>query len=307
MNAGPVSAAPDARAIVAALKGRWGGRSGTASCPAHEDRTPSLSVSETRDGRVLVHCFAGCTQAAVIGALRSAGLWGDGAALAEDPSYPGRLTTLPDGLPSQDERQRQERAREIWRAAQPIAGTLGEAYLRARGIGGTLPPTLRFAPRLFHSADRRKKPAVVCAIQNGQNKVTAIQRIFLRPDGLAKTDAEPTKPTLGPMLDGAVRMGRPGRLLGLAEGPETALSAQHLFSLPVWCSCGASRMKKVAIPAGVEVVYIFADAGRAGIDAAIETSTVLEHQGFETVIQAPKDGDWNDALRENDVLREETA
>ncbi len=30
-----------------------------ARCPAHEDRTPSLSVTE-RDGRVLVNCFAGC-------------------------------------------------------------------------------------------------------------------------------------------------------------------------------------------------------------------------------------------------------
>lgn len=35
--------------------GRW-----TACCPAHEDRHPSLSIRELRDGRVLVHCFAGC-------------------------------------------------------------------------------------------------------------------------------------------------------------------------------------------------------------------------------------------------------
>lgn len=31
-----------------------------ACCPAHEDRSPSLSISEGRDGRVLVHCFGGC-------------------------------------------------------------------------------------------------------------------------------------------------------------------------------------------------------------------------------------------------------
>jgi hypothetical protein len=30
-------------------------------CPAHEDRSPSLSIAEGRDGRVLMHCFAGCT------------------------------------------------------------------------------------------------------------------------------------------------------------------------------------------------------------------------------------------------------
>jgi hypothetical protein len=31
-----------------------------ARCPAHDDRGPSLSVRELDDGRVLVHCFAGC-------------------------------------------------------------------------------------------------------------------------------------------------------------------------------------------------------------------------------------------------------
>jgi hypothetical protein len=45
-----------------------------ARCPAHEDRTASLSVTE-RDGCVLVHCHSGCAQADVIAALRARGLW----------------------------------------------------------------------------------------------------------------------------------------------------------------------------------------------------------------------------------------
>ena len=289
-----MSAPPNARAIVSTLEGRWNGRSGMARCPAHEDRTPSLSVSETRDGRVLVHCFAGCSQAAAIDALKAAGLWPDGP-VAGDPSYPGYLTTPHDGSKSRDERQRRDAARAIWTAAKPIAGTPAERYLRARGITLPLPPTLRFA-RLKHRADGQIKSAVVCAIQDGRNRVTAVQRIFLRPDGLAKTDAEPKKPTLGPMGDGAVRMGPAGRVLGLAEGPETALAAQQLFSLPVWCACGAGRMKRVRIPDHVRTVYIFADGGKPGIAAAIETSNDLEHRGHLVVIQAPKKGDWADVL-----------
>jgi putative DNA primase/helicase len=40
-----------------------------ARCPAHDDRVASLSVSEGRDGKVLVKCFAGCEVAAVLEAL----------------------------------------------------------------------------------------------------------------------------------------------------------------------------------------------------------------------------------------------
>jgi hypothetical protein len=38
-------------------------------CPAHDDSSPSLSIREGRDGRVLVHCWAGCTLSAVLKAL----------------------------------------------------------------------------------------------------------------------------------------------------------------------------------------------------------------------------------------------
>ena len=50
--------------------GRW-----VACCPAHGDRSPSLSVRETEDGAVLIHCFAGCPSAAVILAMGLA--WSD--------------------------------------------------------------------------------------------------------------------------------------------------------------------------------------------------------------------------------------
>jgi len=36
-------------------KGKW-----LARCPAHDDQNPSLSIREGDDGKVLVHCFAGC-------------------------------------------------------------------------------------------------------------------------------------------------------------------------------------------------------------------------------------------------------
>jgi len=33
----------------------------SALCPAHEDKKPSLSLRETPEGAVLIHCFGGCS------------------------------------------------------------------------------------------------------------------------------------------------------------------------------------------------------------------------------------------------------
>jgi hypothetical protein len=49
------------------VKGRNG--SWTACCPAHADKGPSLAIRENDDGRVLVHCFAGCETLSVLRAL----------------------------------------------------------------------------------------------------------------------------------------------------------------------------------------------------------------------------------------------
>lgn len=54
-----------------------------ARCPAHEDKSPSLSVKELQDGRVLIHCHAGCGANEI---LDSIGL-DYGALFPEDNNY----------------------------------------------------------------------------------------------------------------------------------------------------------------------------------------------------------------------------
>lgn len=44
--------------------GRW-----IARCPSHADRSPSLAIREIEDGRLLIHCHAGCDPADVVGAV----------------------------------------------------------------------------------------------------------------------------------------------------------------------------------------------------------------------------------------------
>lgn len=47
-------------------------KSGTgymACCPAHDDENPSLSLREACDGKILLHCFAGCPVTSICGSL----------------------------------------------------------------------------------------------------------------------------------------------------------------------------------------------------------------------------------------------
>ncbi|MHB1750988.1 MAG: CHC2 zinc finger domain-containing protein, partial [Acidithiobacillus sp.] len=39
---------------------RTGADKWQALCPAHDDHTPSLSIKEADDGKVLLKCWAGC-------------------------------------------------------------------------------------------------------------------------------------------------------------------------------------------------------------------------------------------------------
>lgn len=63
-NRGVVCLIERLQAVRRTGEGRW-----IACCPAHEDRHPSLSIRELRDGRVLVHCFAGCDVHNVVNAV----------------------------------------------------------------------------------------------------------------------------------------------------------------------------------------------------------------------------------------------
>lgn len=40
----------------------------TACCPAHDDKSPSLTIKDTGD-RILIHCFAGCPLSEIVAAI----------------------------------------------------------------------------------------------------------------------------------------------------------------------------------------------------------------------------------------------
>src|SRR6266567_7565581 len=137
-----------AEAVAKALSGHRVGTGWVAHCPAHNDRHPSLSI-DVRGGKVLFCCHAGCSQAALIAALRARGLWGRGQLGAASTRAPEQQhDTKAEGS---SDRHRTELALRIWaETRRPAVPTPVEKYLQARGITVPPPDMLSFHPALRH-------------------------------------------------------------------------------------------------------------------------------------------------------------
>jgi hypothetical protein len=288
----------EAASILRALGGRAHGRGSLCCCPAHADRDPSLSVSEGRDGRLLLHCFAGCDFRDVLASLRGLGLvTGDGRAFAPDPEAEARRAAEDEA----DRLRRVAQARRAWAEAQPIAGTLAERYLReGRAIRAPLAPWLRFHPEAWHKPTARRYPAMVAAVVlEGAAEPVAVHRTYLAEPG--RKAAVPTnKAMLGPAKGGAVRLSEgPGPLV-VAEGLETALSLLDALAghrPRVWAALSANGMKGLTLPAEPEELVAAPDPDRTGWDAAEALANRAHGQGWRVrILPPPGDGiDWNAA------------
>ena len=40
-----------------------------ACCPAHDDKSPSMAIKAGDDGRIILHCFAGCSTESIVSSL----------------------------------------------------------------------------------------------------------------------------------------------------------------------------------------------------------------------------------------------
>ena len=101
------------------------------------------------------------------------------------------------------------------------------------------------------------------------------------------------------MGTGAVRLATPsdGRL-GLAEGIESALSAQQIFGIACWATLGNERFGIVTIPDSVRELTLFIDADAGGKLAEQRGRAAYARDGRIIVTQRPaiQGQDWNDVL-----------
>ena len=286
-----------AAALAIALGGLKVGSGWTARCLAHNDRKPSLSICDAADGKVLVHCHAGCEQAQVIDALRSRGLWAD-----SDRHHRPQQHRPANEQRDRDGEQNSAATQRIWGSSTPAIGTLAEAYLRTRSINIALPPTIRFRPGLKHPSGH-VCPAMVALVTHGtNNRPIAIHRTFLTRDGTGKAPVDPPRMALGSVGGGAVRLGtvQPGQWLAIGEGIETTLSVMQACALPGWAALSAAGMRNLILPPDAAMVLICADndANGTGQRAARDTAERFLQEGRRVRIAIPPvpGSDFNDVL-----------
>lgn len=278
-----------ARDIVKALGGHWSGRQGMCHCPAHDDRTPSLSIGVAKSA-ILFHCFAGCSSAQVLDGLKRHGI------RASD-LFDGKGATV---IPSVAATGPDRNALRLWREAKPIWRTLADHYLLDRLI------TLRAPDLKFHSRTplgRRPNaqflPAMLAAVRMDIG-IVAVHRTFLDPQTARKANFFKPKRAIGKLGSGAVRLFPPkdGKL-GLAEGTESALSAQMLHDIPCWATLGNERFGIVSVPENVDELHLFIDADASGDLALARALDAYARPGRDIIEHRPKTQgqDWNDALR----------
>lgn len=148
-----IGSSPDPELLLSRLEGVRKSQNGwTARCPAHADRHASLSVAVGDQGRLLAHCFSGCSIGQVLGAV----------GLSVSDLFPRRIT---EALPESNcettrdarARKRLERSRAVQFAAlsgvRAAAGVLAlEAGIVLIAAGDTANGNALSAPDLHRLA-----------------------------------------------------------------------------------------------------------------------------------------------------------
>ena len=291
----------NAQDITKALGGSWHGSYGTAKCPAHDDREPSLSIRDGTDGEPVFNCFARCDWRDIKDMLRARGLLPEHSERRR-PYRRYRPPTTPKPRPvDTDQQQRMEFARRKWREARPLVDTPADVYFRERGLKpgpDGWPASLRYHAGLRHGPTGLLLPALVAAVTIWPDRnVVGLHRTFLRVDGKDKAPVSSNKMMIGKCAGGAVRLAPADPELVLSEGLETALSVQQATGKAVWACLSTSGLKSVILPPEVETVTIAADADEPGEEAAQAAARRFIAEGRTVKIARPPQGmDFNDLL-----------
>jgi hypothetical protein len=256
-----------------------------ARCPAHEDRSPSLSIRQIGDGRVLLHCFSGCQIGDILAAigLELRDLYEGPLGQQFQPSH-SRIPAL-DVLATY--KPWRDVAAHLWERSRPLHGSLAATYLQRRGC--RLPPAdgdLRYSP-----AHGKYPAAMLGRITDAvTGEPISLHRTYLSPDATkAGDDAKRYLP--GHRKAGGVIRLWPNeavtRAVAISEGIESGLAAAHGFT-PVWAALDADNLGKIPVLDGIDALTVVADRDAVGLSAARACATRWADAGREVRIATPR-------------------
>jgi predicted P-loop ATPase len=267
--------------------------------PGHSSKDRSLGIRLNRhapDG-FSVHSFAGDDPATCRAYIKQ--LLQTASVIVPHPIEPDAETN--DKISAQ---KRIYAALRIWSEAIPAKGTVVETYLAGRGCSLNTAPVkaddLRFHSCCPFMAYRvRAMVALMRDVVTGEPRgilITALQ-----DDGSAKrifADGTCPKRMRGMCKGSVVMLGGASSIMGIAEGIETALSAQQIFEMPVWAATSAAGVAGFPVLNPIKHLNIFADHDPAGMQAAHRCAQRYMTAGIQGEIRYPPEvnNDWNDFI-----------
>jgi hypothetical protein len=190
--------------------------------------------------------------------------------------------------PPAETADRRRAAITAWLRCDYIAAGPVTRYLQARRLAWLAAP--RFRDVLRQRLDCRhpsgtELPALVALVSDAMGDVSAIHRIFLRPDGSTKTDLEPRSASFGPIAGSAIRLADEAGVRGaseliVGEGLETSAAAAALLRLPAWSAIAAGNLGwSLVLPPWVERVVVAVDRDPPGLRAAEAAAQRWRNEG----------------------------
>jgi hypothetical protein len=199
-----------------------------------------------------------------------------------------------------------ESARRLFAMSKPIAGTVAETYLRARGITDLHGvDCLRFHPRCYYrspaDASTEAWPAMIAAVTDLQGHITA-HRTWLDPSGRDKAPLDTPRRAMGHLLGNAVRFGPASEVMAAGEGIETMLSLRCVIpSMPMVAALSVAHLGAILFPAALSRLHIVCDDDPAGDGAMNRLMDRARMAAIEALVLSPQRGDFNEDLRNFDI------
>ncbi len=314
---------------VVALKKRGADHFGI--CPFHNEATASFTVN---DKKRFFYCFGCGEKGDVIAFIRRRQDLEFREAIELLESENGlrnleraTIAPAPPKVPQAEDLSRLARVAQYWDQARSlVAGDPVDRYLRGRllvppadyGIGSAelnagWPDSLRFAPRLWHSLEKRGMPGMVAAFRRTDGSLAAVHRTFFKinADGsVVKAGTVSDKAMFGDVKGSAIFLAPIVDKMGGGEGIETTLAAMQMFKRAGLAFGARAGMSNFELPLAVADFIYWADKNkrhpdqtksRVGERAAF-AGKLLNKAGRTIAVLVPRlaaeTADFNDVLLE---------